>query len=219
VHPDGRRLRAEATALEAAPNIMLAEAKIYDADQRLVALFKGSCMRIDAGRRTRRQKQKSRRVLATLLFTDIVDSTGHAERLGDAAWNALLEKHKLAVRREMSRHNGIEVNTTGDGFFVRFESPGHAIQAARAARLATAPLGTEIRVGIHTGECELDGDKLAGMAVHIAARIQVAALPGEILVSSTVKDLAVGSNVRFTDQGEKNLKGVPDPWRVYAVAD
>ena len=158
-------------------------------------------------------------MLATLLFTDIVDSTGHADRLGDAAWHALLEQHKLAVRREISRHNGTEVDTTGDGFFVRFDSPAHAIQAARAVRLATVPLGIEIRAGIHTGECELEGSRLAGMAVHIAARIQAAAAAGEILVSSTVKDLAVGSNVRFTDKGETTLKGVPDPWRIYAVAD
>jgi class 3 adenylate cyclase len=219
VRPDGRLLRANAAAVELAPEVMLTEAKIYDADDQLVALFTASCMRVDAARRSRRRQKESRRVLATLLFTDIVDSTGHAERLGDTAWHALLEQHKLAVRREVSRHNGTEVNTTGDGFFVRFDSPAQAIQAARAVRLVTAPLGTEIRAGIHTGECELEGDKLAGMAVHIAARIQAAAEPGEILVSSTVKDLAVGSNVRFTDKGEKTLKGVPDSWRVYAIAD
>ena len=119
----------------------------------------------------------------------------------------------------MSRHNGTEVDTAGDGFFVRFDSPAHAIEAARAARLASASLGIEIRAGIHTGECELEGNRLAGMAVHIAARIQAAAQPGEILVSSTVKDLAVGSTVRFEDKGEKSLKGVPDPWRLYAVTD
>ena len=157
-------------------------------------------------------------MLATLLFTDIVDSTGHAERLGDARWRALLEDHKLAVRREVSRHNGTEVDTAGDGFFVRFDSPAQAIEAARAARQATAPLGIEIRAGIHTGECELEGSKLAGMAVHIAARIQSAAQPGEILVSSTVKDLAVGSTIRFADKGDTRLKGVPDPWRLYAVS-
>jgi class 3 adenylate cyclase len=219
VRPDGRRLCAKAVAVESAPDVMLTEAKIYDSDDQLLALFTASCMRMDAARRSRRRQKESRRVLATLLFTDIVDSTGHAERLGDTAWHALLEQHKLAVRREVSRHNGTEVNTTGDGFFVRFDSPAQAIQAARAARLATAALGTVIRAGIHTGECELEGDKLAGMAVHIAARIQAAAEPGEILVSSTVKDLAVGSNVRFSDKGEKILKGVPDSWRVYTVAD
>ncbi len=219
VRADGRRLRADATAVEMAQDKFVANAEIYDADGLLVALFTGSCLRIDAARRAQRRQVESRRVLATLLFTDIVDSTGHAERLGDTAWHALLEQHKLAVRREVSRHNGTEVNTTGDGFFVRFDSPAQAIQAARAARSATASLGTKIRAGIHTGECEIEGDMLAGMAVHIAARIQGAAVPGEILVSSTVKDLAVGSNVRFADRGERELKGVPDSWRIFAVTD
>jgi uncharacterized protein (TIGR00369 family) len=219
VHADGRRLRADTVVSEVAPNRFVAATNVRDPDGQLVAMYTGSIMRIDADRRTRRQRKESRRVLATLLFTDIVDSTGHAERLGDTAWHTLLEQHKLAVRREVSRYNGTEVNTTGDGFFLRFDSPDRAIQAARAARLVTAPLGTMIRAGIHTGECELEGDQLAGVAVHIASRIQAAAEPGEILVSSTVKDLAVGSNVRFTDKGKKSLKGVPDPWRVYAVVD
>ena len=107
----------------------------------------------------------------------------------------------------------------GDGFFARFDAPAQAIGAACAARQATTSLGLEVRSGIHTGECELQGSKLAGMAVHVAARVQAAAQPGEILVSSTVKDLAVGSGVRFADRGERNLKGVPDPWRLYAVVD
>ena len=123
------------------------------------------------------------------------------------------------MRREVSRHDGTEVNTTGDGFFVRFDSPAQAIQAAKSAHAATVALGTQVRVGIHTGEYEIDGDKLAGMAVHIAARIQAAAAPGAILVSSTVKDLAVGSSIRFTAQGEKVLRRVPDRWRVYSVTD
>jgi class 3 adenylate cyclase len=123
------------------------------------------------------------------------------------------------VRRELSRHNGTEIDTAGDGFFVRFDSPAQAIEAARAAVRATARLDIKIRAGIHAGECELKGNRLAGMAVHIAARVQAAAQPGEVLVSSTVKDLAVGSGLRFADRGEQNLKGVPDPWRLYAVVD
>jgi len=217
VRPDGRPIRAEAVLTEPAPNLFVGDVKIYDADGQLVAMQWGSVARLDAAKRTTRRRKESRRVLATLLFTDIVDSTGHAERLGDARWRALLEEHNLAVRREVSRHNGTEVDTAGDGFFVRFDSPAQAIEAARAARQATAPLGLEIRAGIHTGECELEGSKLAGMAVHIAARIQGAAQPGEILVSSTVKDLAVGSTIRFADKGDTTLKGVPDPWRLYAV--
>jgi class 3 adenylate cyclase len=219
VRPDGRRLRSETVVSEPTASLFIPDAKIHDADGRLVALFCGAVTRLEAARRDRRQPKSSRRVLATLLFTDIVDSTGHAERLGDAAWRALLEQHKLAVRREVSRHNGTEVDAAGDGFFLRFDSPAQAIEGARAARRATAPLGIEIRAGIHTGECELEGNRLAGMAVHIAARIQAAAAPGEILVSSTVKDLATGSTVRFADKGEQRLKGVPEPWRIYAVAD
>ena len=219
VRPDGRRLRAETLASEAAPDLFIVETKIHDADGQLVALASGSLARVDAARRSRRQRKESRRVLATLLFTDIVDSTGHAQRLGDAAWRALLEQHRLAVRREVSRCNGTEIDTAGDGFFVRFDSPAHAIEAARATRLASASLGVEIRAGIHTGECELEGSRLTGMAVHVAARIQSEAQAGEILVSSTVKDLAGGSAVRFADRGERGLKGVPDPWRLFAVSD
>lgn len=219
VQADGRPLRAKTVFTEPVPHLFIADTKIRNADSGLVALHSGSYIRLEDKHRTRRQRKGSRRMLATLLFTDIVDSTGHAQRLGDAAWHALLEQHKLAVRREVSRHNGTEVDTTGDGFFIRFDSPAHAIEAARAARVTVAALGIQIRAGIHTGECELEGDKLAGMAVHIAARIQAAAEPGEVLVSSTVKDLTIGSTTRFTDKGERNLKGVPDRWRIYAVAD
>jgi class 3 adenylate cyclase len=219
VRPDGRRLRSETTATEVAPDLFVFEGKIRDSDGRLAALSSGAVARIDSARRIRRQRRESRRTLATLLFTDIVDSTGHAQRLGDTAWRALLEQHNLAVRREVSRCNGVEVTTTGDGFFARFDSPAHAVEAARAIRGVIALLDLEIRAGIHTGECEIEGTSVTGTAVHIASRIQVAAVPGEILVSSTVKDLAVGSTFRFIDRGERQLKGVPDPWRVYAVTE
>jgi class 3 adenylate cyclase len=219
VRADGRPLRAEANLSEPAPGIFVLSTRITDADGQLVALGSGASSRVATARRERRPHKESRRVLATLLFTDIVDSTGHAERLGDAAWRALLERHHLAVRREISRCSGTEVDTAGDGFFARFDSPAHAIAAARAIRQAMAGLNLQIRTGIHTGECELEGSRLVGMAVHIAARIQAAAEPGGILVSSTVKDLALGSNHRFADQGEKTLKGVPEPWRLYAVTD
>ena len=219
VRPDGRRLRSETTATEVAPDLFVIHGELRDADGQLVALTSGAFARIDSARRVRRQRKESRRTLATMLFTDIVDSTGHAQRLGDTAWRALLERHNLAVRREVSRCNGTEVTTTGDGFFARFDSPAHAVEAARAVRRAMTALDLEIRAGIHTGECEIEGTSLTGMAVHIASRIQAAALPGEILVSSTVKDLVVGSTLRFIDRGERQLKGVPDPWRLYAVAE
>jgi uncharacterized protein (TIGR00369 family) len=219
VRPDGRLLRSETTAAEVGPDLFVLRGEIQDADGRLVALSSGAIGRIDSARRVARQPKESRRMLATMLFTDIVDSTGHAQRLGDTAWRGLLDQYRLAMRREVSRCNGTEVDTTGDGFFARFESPAHAVEAARAVRRAMTALDVDIRAGIHTGECELQGTALTGMAVHIASRIQTAALPGEILVSSTVKDLAVGSMLRFVDRGERQLKGVPDPWRLYALAE
>ena len=219
VTSDGRRLRAESRTIEQVPNRFLGETRIFDADGQIVALHTGSMARLDSSQRAPRRQKEQKRVLATLLFTDIVDSTAHAERLGDAAWRALLEEQRVAVRREVSRYNGTELDSAGDGFFVRFDSPGSAIAAARAARTAAGKLGIEIRAGVHTGECEVDGSKLAGMAVHVAARIQGKAEPAEILVSSTVKDLAVGGGLRFGDRGEHTLKGVPDPWHLYTVID
>lgn len=219
VWPDGRRLRARASIAEPAANLFVFGTEIHDADGHLVATGSGGIARLDAARRAPRRRSESRRVLTTLLFTDIVDSTGHAQRLGDAAWRALLERHDLAVRREVARCHGTEVDTTGDGFFARFDSPAQAIEAARAVRRATEGLELAVRAGVHSGECEVHGATLAGMAVHIAARIMAAARPGETLVSSTVRDLAVGSGVRFADRGAHHLKGVPDPWRLYALAE
>ncbi len=217
VRPDGRRIRGESTVSEIAPDTFVVDTKVHDADGRLIALGSGGVSRIDAARRIARQRKESQRVLTTLLFTDIVDSTGHAQRLGDTAWRGLLDQHHVLTRREVSRCNGTEVATTGDGFLARFDSPAHAIEAACAVHRAVGPLGLQIRAGVHTGECEVTGTTLAGMAVHIASRIQAAAAPGEVLVSSTVKALVVGSTLRFVDRGEHPLKGVPEPWRLYAV--
>jgi class 3 adenylate cyclase len=219
VPADGRRLHAEVVTSEPAPNLYLAEANVRNAQGDLVARSLASIGRIDASKRQQRQRAQARRVLATLLFIDIVDSTALAGRMGDAAWRNLLEDFRLKVRREISRFNGTEVDTAGDGFFVRFESPAYAIEAARAAGTAIEGLGVKLRAGIHTGECELEGTRLAGMAVHVAARIMAAAGPGEIMASSTVKALAAGSGFGFQDRGEHALKGVPDAWRLYAVTD
>lgn len=219
VPADGRRLQSEVVTSAPAPNLYMAEATVRNADGEMVAHSVGSIMRIDASKRQRRQRAQARRVLATLLFIDIVDSTALAGRMGDAAWRNLLEEFRLKVRREISRFNGTEVDNAGDGFFVRFDSPAYAIQAARAAGRAIDGLGVKLRAGIHTGECELEGTRLAGMAVHVAARIMAAAGPGEIMVSSTVKELAGGSGFGFVDRGEHALKGVPDGWRLYAVGD
>ncbi len=190
----------------------------FDADRNLIARQVGVARFVDRAQRQQRAVAQAKRALCTLLFTDIVGSTQHAERLGDQKWHALLEEHWRVVRMEVNRWRGMEINTTGDGFFVRFDSPGDALDCAIAAREAVKPLGIEIRAGVHTGECEVTGRNLAGMAVHIGARIQAAAGPSEIFVSSTVKDLVMGSGRTFTDRGEHELKGVPGAWRLYALA-
>jgi class 3 adenylate cyclase len=157
------------------------------------------------------------RVLATLMFTDVVGSTDLAARIGDRAWRELLDRHHRAIRTDLDRFRGREVDTTGDGFLAVFDGPGRAVRCARAAVESIGALGLEIRVGLHTGEVELVGDDLRGIAVHIGARIAALAAPGQVLVSSTVKDLVAGSGIEFEDRGERVLKGVPDPWRVLEV--
>jgi class 3 adenylate cyclase len=157
-------------------------------------------------------------ILATVLFTDLVGSTERAVELGDRAWRELLEQHHSVVRRELERYRGIEVDTAGDGFFARFDGPARAIACAREIREQIASLGLEVRAGIHTGECERVGEKIAGLAVNVGARVSGAAGPGEVLVSSTVKDLVAGSGIEFEDRGTHELKGVPGEWRLYAVS-
>jgi class 3 adenylate cyclase len=159
------------------------------------------------------------RLLTTVLFTDIVDSTGRAASLGDRRWRSLLDAHDRAVRDQLRRSRGQEINTTGDGFVASFDGPARAIRCAQNIVETTRPLGIELRVGLHTGECEVRGDDLGGLAVHIAGRVAALACPGEVLVSSTVKDLVVGSGIEFQDRGEHELKGVPGTWRLYAVQD
>jgi class 3 adenylate cyclase len=158
------------------------------------------------------------RVLATVLFTDIVGSTELAARLGDSDWRGLLERHHAAVRRELARFQGRELDTAGDGFFAAFDGPARAVRAAIAIREALLTLDVEIRAGVHTGECEVSDGKIVGVAVSIGARIASLAAPGEVLVSSTVKDLVAGSGLRFDDRGEHRLKGLAEPWRVFAAA-
>jgi class 3 adenylate cyclase len=157
------------------------------------------------------------RVLATVLFTDIAGSTGRVVEIGDRQWRDLLERHHSLVRRELHRFRGREVNTAGDSFFATFDGPARAIRCARAIRDIVASLGITIREGLHTGECEVMGDKISGIAVHIGARVMGQAGPGEILVSSTVKDLVAGSGLRFVARGVHALKGVPGEWRLFAV--
>jgi class 3 adenylate cyclase len=158
-----------------------------------------------------------RRVLATVLFTDIVGSTQLAARLGDGRWQSLLADHNRVVRRQLDRFAGREVRIIGDGFLATFDGPARAIRCALAILDAVRELGLDIRAGVHTGEIEVLSDDIAGLAVHIGARISARAVAGEVLVSSTVKDLVVGSGLAFDDHGTHELKGVPDQWRLFAV--
>jgi class 3 adenylate cyclase len=158
------------------------------------------------------------RVLATVLFTDIVDSTRRAAEMGDRDWHSLLDAHDAIVRAQLSRFRGREVNTSGDGFFATFDGPQRAIRCAMAIRDAVQALGIEVRAGLHTGECEIRGDDIGGIAVHIGARVSALAGPNDVLVSSTLRDLVIGSGLEFEDRGAHQLKGVPGDWRLFAVA-
>jgi len=157
------------------------------------------------------------RMLATILFTDIVESTELAARSGDRAWRDLLERHHALVRRQLERFRGREIDVAGDGFLAAFDGPARAIRCAWSIAEAVTGLGLRVRAGLHTGECEVIGDKLAGIAVHTAARVAAQALPGEVLVSSTVRDLVAGSSLQFQDRGSHTLKGVPGEWRLFRV--
>lgn len=164
-----------------------------------------------------RRATESDRALATILFTDIVASTEKAARLGDRGWRQLLERHDAAVRRQLTLYRGREVKTMGDGFLATFDGPGRAIRCARAVQEEVAGLGIDVRAGIHTGEVELIGDDVGGMAVNIGARIGALADAGEVLVSSTVRELVVGSGIEFADRGVRTLRGAPGEWRLFAI--
>jgi pimeloyl-ACP methyl ester carboxylesterase len=164
-----------------------------------------------------REAPEPDKVLATILFSDIVGSTARAAELGDAQWRELLTAHHRQVRRQLARFRGVELDTAGDGFFARFDGPARAIRCALAIRDAVRDLGLEVRLGLHTGECEVLDAKVAGIAVAIGARVSARAQAGEVLVSQTVKDLVAGSGIGFDDRGLAELKGVPGQWRLYSV--
>lgn len=165
-----------------------------------------------------RQMAEPERSLATVLFTDIVGSTERAGELGDARWRVLLERHNMIAMNEVERFGGVAVKSTGDGYLATFDGPARGVRCAWAMRDAMTDLGIDIRAGIHTGECERLGDDVAGLAVHIGARVASLAGPGEVLVSSTVKDLVAGSGIAFEDRGEHELKGVADRWRLHSAS-
>jgi class 3 adenylate cyclase len=156
-------------------------------------------------------------MLATVLFTDIVDATKKALELGDRAWRELLERHNAIVRRELMRFRGREIDTAGDGFFAAFDGPARAIRCACAVVDRVRELGVDVRAGLHTGECEVADGKVAGIAVHTGARVAANAQAGEVVVSNTVKDLVAGSGIEFEDRGLHELKGIPGEWRLFSV--
>ena len=157
------------------------------------------------------------RVLMTVLFTDIVDSTARAASMGDRAWRAVLEQHDTAAGKAVDQNRGVVVKRTGDGLLATFDGPGRGIRAARALQEAVQPLGLEVRAGLHTGEVERRDSDVAGIGVHIGARVSALAGPGEVLVTSTVKDLVIGSDLEFSDRGARTLKGVPGDWHLWAA--
>jgi class 3 adenylate cyclase len=156
------------------------------------------------------------RVLATVLFTDIVGSTEKAAALGDSRWRKLLDDHHITIRRNLTRFRGREVKTTGDGILATFDGPARGVRCACAIAEEIHSLGIDVRAGLHTGECEIMGEDVGGIAVHIGARVASLAGAGEVLVSRTVKDLVAGSGLRFADRGSQTLKGVPGDWQIYA---
>ena len=166
-----------------------------------------------------REPAEPDRVLATVLFTDIVGSTEHASQLGDRRWRDLVSEHHRLIRRELARFRGREIDTAGDGFLAAFDGPARALRAAQSIVRAVQPLGIEVRAGVHTGECEVLDGKLVGVAVHVAARVAAAAGPSEVLATGTVKDLVAGSGITFQDRGMRPLKGLPDQWRLFSVTN
>lgn len=213
---DGRLLRGTASLVERVDDTFMIEARTEDADGSPISIGHGTLQLRE--RRTRR-RSPSNRVLLTVLFTDLVGSTERAGEEGDANWRDVLEDHHAIVRRQIEIHTGREVKTTGDGFLATFDSPSRAVQCARAIKSGLAKLGLEVRAGVHTGECELIGADVAGLAVHVASRVQSTAEPGEILVSNTVRDLAAGSGLDFVARGTHELKGVSGTWQLFAVAE
>lgn len=213
--PDGRPLTSTATVTTRKDDIFIIEGDSVDADGQQILVARGTLMA--RPRRSRGSSRPSNRVLLTVLFTDVVGSTERAREVGDKRWRELLDEHNALVRRQINSHAGREVKTTGDGFLVTFDSPSRAVACARAIRAGVERFGLEIRAGIHTGECELVGSDVAGLAVHVASRVQSAAQPGEILVSSTVRDLVAGSDLKLTDRGVFELKGLTGQWPLLSV--
>jgi class 3 adenylate cyclase len=215
--PNGRHLAALGTVRHRADDALLLEGEVADATGRVVAVAQANCLLTE--RRGRRGQRPADRVLLTVLFTDLVGSSEWASQLGDVHWRELLDEHNRIVRRQLELFKGREVKTTGDGFLTTFDSPTHAVQCARAIRHGVNRLGLEFRAGIHTGECDVTGGDVAGVAVHVASRVQSTANPGEILISHTVRDLISQSGLQASDRGLHKFKGLEGKWPLFAVED
>lgn len=215
VLPDGRELVARG-GLVHRDDFVVAKVQVTDDEGAEVAL--GHQTGLLVARDAAQRPTEPERVLATVMFTDLVGSTQRAEQLGDERWRQLLGDHNEVVRRQLAVFKGREVKSVGDGFLATFDSPARAIQCARAVREGVKQLGLDVRTGIHTGECEIMGTDIAGIAVHIASRVQTVAGASEILVSSTVRELVTGSGLQFVDHGRHGLKGIEGEWQLFAVA-
>jgi class 3 adenylate cyclase len=217
VPPDGRPIVSTATLHARMNDYFVIDTESVDADGQQVMVGRGTLVLRD--RKTPNTVRPAERVLLTVLFTDVVGSTEAVSEMGDASWQQLLQEHHHLVRRQIEVHAGREVKTTGDGFLVTFESPSRAVSCARAIRDNVAALGLHLRAGLHTGECEVVAGDVAGIAVHVASRVQGAAQPGQILVSSTVRDLVAGSGLRLVDRGVHELKGLEGTWALLSVEE
>jgi class 3 adenylate cyclase len=217
VPTDGRRLVARAQVNTRTDDLVVMETHSAEESGRLVLVGRGT--QLIRSRRSRSARRPATRVLLTVLFTDLVNSTGRAAEVGDASWRELLDEHDTVIRRHITGFGGREVKTTGDGFLITFDSPSRALQCAQAIRSGVEKLGLQIRAGAHAGECEVVSDDVTGLAVHIASRIQAAAEPGEVLVSHTVRDLAVGTDMQLLARGKHPLKGIEGEWELFSLCE
>lgn len=215
VAPNNRQLRAEVVIRSRRDEMLVTDIQVTDADGQPVMI--GMATGLLVARRERSRARHAERVLLTVLFTDVVDSTNRARELGDKRWSELLDDHNAAVRRLLDTHRGHEVKTTGDGFLATFDSPTRALECAIAIQVAVHELGLELRAGLHTGECEVLAGDVAGVAVHVAARVQGVAAAGEILATSTVRDLVTGSSIALIERGVRELKGLDGDWVLFTV--
>ena len=216
VMPDGRELVAEAQVTDHHGESMVALVTVRDADgERVASAYQTSILL----RVRPRPSTRAERVVATVLFTDLVGSTARAGQLGDEEWRHLLAEQEALVRHQLEAQHGREIKTTGDGFLATFDSPARAVRCARAILDGTNRLGLDVRAGIHTGECEFARGDVTGIAVHLAARVLDVAAPGEVLVSSTVRDLLLGSGLAFEARGRHELKGIEGEWQLYALKE